>query len=340
MSAPSDPAGGPSSSRPSDETSRRLVAHLRHELRTSLTAVIGYSEHLAESAPPGAPEELTQTLDHLRAIGAAVLELVNERLGADAVNCLDKDALPRAVLDLGAACQEPASRIAPTCAGLIALCEREGLYDLIPTLCRIQASGVMLNKLLESYSLDLAKTALPSGLIGDPIAPRSIRAVYPAPAEPRGRILIADDNSISRDVLRQWLERKGHEVDEASGGEAALALMRSSDYDLVLLDLVMPDMSGLSVLETLRQEGRLGQAPIVMLSASDEINNLVHCIEQGADDYVLKPFNRVLLGARIRACLELKRHRERERAYLAMLKELREKARGGEPPHENEEGER
>jgi len=309
---------------------------LRHELRTSLTAVIGYSEHLIESAPPGAPGELTQALDRLRSIGAAVLELVNERLGADAVKDLDKDTWPRAVLDPGAACQEPASRIAPTCAGLIALCEREGKFDLIPTLCRIQASGVMLNKLLEGYSLDLAKSAIPAGLIDDSGAPRSSRTPSLAPEEPRGHILIADDNSISRDVLRQWLERKGHEVDEATGGEAALTLIRNGDYDLVLLDLVMPDMSGLSVLEALRHEGRLGQAPIVMLSASDEVDNLVRYIERGADDYVLKPFNRVLLGARIRACLELKRHRERERAYLAMLKELRERARGDETITENE----
>jgi sigma-B regulation protein RsbU (phosphoserine phosphatase) len=328
------------------ESNVRAISHFRHELRTFLTAIIGYSEHLLETIaaadeggspgepgsaqrPPSAPE-MERELREMKAAGDAMLAQVNERLSADALADIGVDAVLPLLQELGAECLVPAGRIDPICAGLIPVAEREGLYTVIPILCRIQAAGVMLHNLLKGYSREVPARVLEQGLGIDLGEPGSGEPSEPVGLPHRGgRVLVADDNSINRDLLRQWLTRQGHEVEEATGGEEALALVRKNDYDLILLDLVMPDKNGLEVLETLKQEGRLGLVPVIMLSALDEIDSVARCIERGADDYVAKPFNMVLLRARIRASLELKWHRQRERAYLAMLKEYRERAGQG-----------
>ncbi|HVK65456.1 MAG TPA: response regulator [Polyangium sp.] len=311
----------PSRPPPGEEELRRLVAHLRHELRTSLTAVIGYSEDLLETLE--GPEEIRAELQALRSAGAAVLVLVNERLGAEALRELSTSSLPRLVRALGNACAEPASAIAPLCARLVAAAEGAGHYALIPTLCRIQAAGVMLNDLLAGYALELLPHAPVIGGMPKATDPTNEARLAETPSAERGHLLLVDDNSVTRDVLRQWLVRQGHDVEEANGGDAALDLLRAREFDLVLLDLVMPDRSGIEVLDVLRAEGLLGRAPIIMLSALDEFDGVVSALERGADDYVTKPFHMALLRARIRMALELRRHRERERAYQGMLAELR-----------------
>ncbi|MDI1445762.1 response regulator [Polyangium sp. 6x1] len=322
MSTADRPDVSPPSRTPQgEEELRRLVAHLRHELRTSLTAVIGYSEDLLETLEE--PEEIRAALKALRSAGAAVLALVNERLGAEALRDLSTSSLPRLVRALGDACAEPASAIAPLCARLVAAAESAGQYALIPTVCRIQAAGVMLNDLLAGYALDALPHAGALGGMPKVVDPASEARLAEAPTAERGHILLVDDNSVTRDVLRQWLARQGHDVEEASGGDAALDLLRLREFDLVLLDLIMPDRSGIEVLDVLRAEGRLGRAPVIVLSALDEFDGVVSALDRGADDYVTKPFHMVLLRARIRMALELRRHRERERAYQGMLAELR-----------------
>jgi len=306
---------------PGVEERRRVIAHLRHELRTCLTAVIGYSEDLLETIEEG-PEEILRDLRALRQAGAEVLGRINETLGVEAIRNVTAEALPALVQKLGEACKEPASAIAPLCAGLVAAAEREGLYGIIPTLCRIQASGVMLGDLLEGYVHEASPSLLRARMAPDLGAAQAEGAALER-AYQRGRLLLVDDNSVSRDVLHQWLVRQGYEVDEASGGERALELMRAHDYDLILLDIVMPDKTGIEVLDVLQAEGRLGRAPVIMISALDEFDGVVRAIERGADDFVSKPFNTVLLGARIRNYLELKRHRDREQAYQATLREIR-----------------
>ncbi|UQA62920.1 response regulator [Polyangium aurulentum] len=302
------------------EERRRVIAHLRHELRTCLTAVIGYSEDLLETLKDP-PEEVEGNLRALMNAGNAVLGSINELLGAEAIRDLTSEDLPPLVRKLGETCKAPAGTIEPLCVGLIAAAERANLYTIIPTLCRIQASGVMLMELLDGYALEESPRVLRGGIQIDLGASRGEVAEV---AYQRGRLLIVDDNSVSRDVLRQWLARQGYDVDEASGGDAALEMIRGNEYDLILLDIIMPDKTGVEVLDVLHAEGRLGRAPVIMISAFDEFDGVVHCIERGADDFVSKPFNTVLLGTRIRNYLELKRHRDRERAYQATLREIRD----------------
>ena len=130
------------------------------------------------------------------------------------------------------------------------------------------------------------------------------------------RILIADDDGISRKLLRRLLEQEGHEVLPASDGEEALALFADEPCDVVLLDILMPGLDGISVLEQLKQTPAGEHVPVIMVSAVDETESVVRCIEIGADDYLTKPFNPVILRARINAGLSKKRLHELERARV------------------------
>ncbi|MDT9199143.1 adenylate/guanylate cyclase domain-containing protein [Limnospira sp. PMC 1042.18] len=132
-------------------------------------------------------------------------------------------------------------------------------------------------------------------------------------------VLIVDDNEINRDLLARRLQKQGYDVLVASNGFEALKIMRSTALDLVLLDIMMPQMNGYQVLESLKADLQLRHIPVIMISAVNDIDSIVRCIELGAEDYLSKPFNHVLLRARINACLEKKRLRDQEQAYLQKL---------------------
>ena len=129
-------------------------------------------------------------------------------------------------------------------------------------------------------------------------------------------ILIADDDGISRKLLRRLLEQDGYAVRAAANGVEALELFAEEDFDIVLLDIVMPGLDGISVLERLKATPGADHVPVIMISAVDETESVVRCIEIGADDYLPKPFNPVILRARINAGLAKKRLRELERTRV------------------------
>jgi class 3 adenylate cyclase len=135
----------------------------------------------------------------------------------------------------------------------------------------------------------------------------------------RGLLLVVDDDEGNRDVLARRLLRDGHEVMLAEGGRQALRMVQRYDFDLVLLDLMMPEMDGLQVLVELRRNPKIQQLPVIMISAADEIESVVRSIERGADDYLVKPFNPVVLRARINGLLERKRLQDQERTKKAEL---------------------
>jgi serine phosphatase RsbU (regulator of sigma subunit) len=137
--------------------------------------------------------------------------------------------------------------------------------------------------------------------------------------EPPARILVVDDNEMNRDMLARRLVRQGYVVDMAENGRRALECARAAKYDLMLLDVMMPELDGRQVLEQWMQDAELRNTPVVMISASDETETVARCIELGADDYLPKPFNPVVLRARVGASLEKKRLRDRERLYAESL---------------------
>ncbi len=145
---------------------------------------------------------------------------------------------------------------------------------------------------------------------------------------PPSRILVVDDVAENRDLLLRRLKRMQlTDTVEAGDGREALALIRQDNFDLVLLDVMMPEMSGIEVLRALREEGRLADMPVVMISAASEIEKVVECIELGAEDYLPKPFNPALLAARVRAALERRHLRTENRRQFERVTNELERAR-------------
>ena len=140
--------------------------------------------------------------------------------------------------------------------------------------------------------------------------------VVSAPASPPGTILIVDDNRVNSLLLSRGLEQQGHTVVFAKHGREALDLLRGRHFDLMLLDVLMPELDGYQVLAELKLDPHLRDLPVLMTSSLDELDSVVKCIEMGAEDYLNKPINPVLLNARITASLEKKRLRDRQRELI------------------------
>jgi len=143
---------------------------------------------------------------------------------------------------------------------------------------------------------------------------------------PATTVLVVDDNEDIRTMLKVRLERQGHTVRTAANGRLALESLAQQSADLILLDIMMPEMNGFEVLQRLKADDRLRHIPVIVLSAMDDIDSVVKCIQLGAEDHLSKPFNRVLLKARIEASLQKKRFRDQEQAYLSQIQAEREKS--------------
>ncbi|MCA9491522.1 MAG: response regulator [Myxococcales bacterium] len=208
--------------------------------------------------------------------------------------------------------------------------------DLAGTLAEPQVARLLqlARQVLEGID-DLVETVLSGGTRTPP--PPAVRDLQP-PALTRdqraGRILVVDDNEANNDLLRRHLERLGHRVTQADDGEFALELLasaptgRGSDrpFDLVLLDIVMPGMDGIEVLRAIKRDERWRDLPVLMISSLDELGAVARCIELGAADYLTKPFEPVLLRARVSACLEARRLRDQEVDYLTRIEQERQRA--------------
>lgn len=127
------------------------------------------------------------------------------------------------------------------------------------------------------------------------------------PLTPPAHVLIVDDLEVNRDLLARRVKRLGHSHDFADSGRTALERMRASAFDLVLLDITMPEMDGYEALAQMKADPRLAHIPVVMVTAIDGVESVVRCLELGAEDYITKPFNPVVLKARIESSLNRKR---------------------------------
>jgi diguanylate cyclase (GGDEF)-like protein/PAS domain S-box-containing protein len=149
-----------------------------------------------------------------------------------------------------------------------------------------------------------------------------------------GMILVVDDQEFVRDILVRYLREMGHVAVMASNGQEAIERLRTETFDLVLLDVMMPGLNGYDVLSWIKSAPGLRHLPVIVVSADTDIESAVKCIQLGAEDYLSKPFNRVLLNARVKASLERKHMYEREQAYLrarlSLLSAMKEHQSAGE----------
>src|SRR6266576_4146606 len=148
---------------------------------------------------------------------------------------------------------------------------------------------------------------------------REAATTNPSPSTPAISLLVVDDNSMNRIMLSRYITKLGYQATLVENGRQALDKLQGEPFDLVLLDVQMPKMDGYEVLEHLKADPRLRDIPVIMISAVEELESVVTCIELGAQDYLPKPFNSVLLRARLTACLERKRLRDQEVDYLQQV---------------------
>jgi CheY-like chemotaxis protein len=141
-----------------------------------------------------------------------------------------------------------------------------------------------------------------------------------------GSILVVDDDPINRKILSRSLESEGHRVKTAGDGVHALEMLQDGPVDIVLLDVLMPEMDGLEVLRHMKADGKLKHLPVIVISALEEMETVVRCIEMGAEDYLSKPFDRVLLRARLNAALAKKRLHDLELEYIEQVAHVAEAA--------------
>jgi CheY-like chemotaxis protein/tRNA A-37 threonylcarbamoyl transferase component Bud32 len=272
-------------------------AQLRHDLRTPLNHIIGYTEMLLEDATGDALAERRRRLELALAAARHALELINAALGSA------RRIVPGDVAQLYDALREPRRKIVAAVSGLeLQETDGDGTFN------------ADLKKILSAAARLAPEPAEPTTLEPEPAAARAAPAAEAAPAQ--ARILIVDDGAENRDVLQRRLEREGHAVETAEHGRRALELVAQRSYDLVLLDVLMPELDGYAVLDALKGSPATRDIPVIMISALDELEGIVRCIERGAEDYLHKPFDPVLLRARINASLEKKRLRDQEVEYL------------------------
>ncbi|EAQ95947.1 adenylate/guanylate cyclase domain-containing protein [Congregibacter litoralis] len=174
--------------------------------------------------------------------------------------------------------------------------------------------GAALKSAIDRVMEGTAEPAL-SGTAADTGAVQQIAKITSDP----GFILAVDDREENRALLARYLTRSGHFVVTAPSGEEALEMLANADVDVVLLDRMMPGMDGREVLRRIKAEPRLRATPVIMISGEQDMQGIIECIKAGADDYLFKPFNPVLLQARIKAGIERKQWHDREQLYRDQL---------------------
>jgi CheY-like chemotaxis protein len=235
----------------------------------------------------------------------------------EALSMIDS-ALPPELVDFDAdrigklyeSLHAPQSRISDAMAALLREEIARDDAAFIADVCRVRDAA---ERMLPSDR----RRAEPTSMFPVPEAIRATGSMNIAEAKRSARVLVVDDIEENRGVLKRRLEREGHIVSTADNGKRALDLVAKEPFDIVLLDVMMPEMDGYETLDRLKSSPHSREIPVIMISALDDIASIVRCIERGAEDYLPKPFDPVLLRARISACLDRKEMRDREKAYLA-----------------------
>lgn len=313
---------------------RAQLAQVRQELLAPVSAILGYQEMLAEEARRLGRADLGEDLERIRTAARRLSDLVDCLAGAGAALAGDPERddplgieaklrhdlrTPlNAIMGYAELLREDLEE--PETDNLVqdldqllreAACLLETI-DRIVTMSHGQVEGDS-DGSLQRLALDVIRS----------MRPAVDRSAHSSAAD--GRILIVDDNASNREVLCRRLERDGHHTVAAKSGREALDLLGRETFDIVLLDLMMPEINGYELLVHLKGDPRTSDLPVLMVSGLHETDSAIRCIEAGADDYLEKPVNPVLLRARLGACLERKRARDRERRYSAEL--AAEKAR-------------
>jgi MinD-like ATPase involved in chromosome partitioning or flagellar assembly/DNA-binding response OmpR family regulator len=320
---------------PNSSVQRALLAYLRHELCTPMNAMIGYSRMLLDDLKTQPHSALSTDLQKIHDCSQQLLALVTAILDPEQLETIQADDdLSRFGSTLRMELVTPLSTIMGYCEMLL----EEAPADLIPDLDRLNIAAQQLLSLINDIvnlaqqqlqTLNAQQSTLPHLLLENSALVQSATTTLQTLSEKStakrtqgGMILVVDDNPTNCDLLSRQLTRQGHSVTIASNAQQALRLLKAIPYDLILLDVIMPGMNGIELLGQLKRDPHWRHIPVIMISALDEVDGAVKCIELGAEDYLHKPFDPTLLKARIGAYLEKKHLRDQEILYLQQVERL------------------
>jgi PAS domain S-box-containing protein len=254
-----------------------VTANLRHALRTPLNHIVGYAEILREDLRDGSDEIAPAALEEILGAARRILEGVRSMVPESGEGGAAVDDLRDAMAPQVAVIQKAIMRLSAL--------RRDAEVSRMATAARALESFARGGEIEETSSASApSATALPTPWIG-------------------ARVLAVDDDEENRVILQRLLEPEGFSVNCATGGAEALRMMEAASYDLVLLDLVMPDVDGYEVLASMQKSPALRSVPVIVLSASDDLSHVVQSLDHGAEDFISKPFDPVLLRVRITASL-------------------------------------
>lgn len=315
--------------RPDSESARlhnALRAHLRQEFVAPAAAIVGFADIVIEDAEQAGLTEYRADLDRIRSAGVSLQGLLDEVLRQSGT-ADDIDAYRSKLRhDL----RTPINAVKGYGEMIVEDARDSGHDSLLPDLEKLLAAADgMLERIdaLVAFSGEASLDRTEPSFADATRVLDALRESQPAAAQQAiaGQILVIDDNASNRDLLARQLARDGHAVTNAASGMEGLVLVAERAFDLILLDVMMPEMSGYEVLSRLKQERRSVDIPVIMISALDEMESIVRCIEAGAVDYLPKPFAPALLRARIRSSLENKLLRDRERAMMEEIRLAKER---------------
>lgn len=316
---------------------------MRQELSAPATAIIGYAEMLMDDALHAGRaqliDDLRRILDASRNLHRLILSLLDPATDHRAAGKTDIAEYRRtlrhdlrtpinAIKGYGEMLREDAADGGADT--LVAdldklLGEATMLLDRIDGLVTFSSGDAPLSDGIDPGSTETgAPTKMVASLL-KAVRPITAKEADLAAVQP-SRILVVDDNASNRDLLSRRLQRQGHTVLQAEDGTIALAIVEKEPLDLVLLDLMMPGISGYDILASLKGDARFREIPVIMISALSELDSIVRCIEAGADDYLAKPFDPTLLRARVGSSLEKKHLRDREREMVEALRTEKERS--------------
>jgi CheY-like chemotaxis protein/class 3 adenylate cyclase len=308
------------------------LADKKQQLVGPVSAILELSDMLLKDGRERGRDDFATDLEQIQASGKHLLDMV--RVVLDPAHLAGKqDEVARRIRhDM----RTPLTHILGLCEIWLEEADEQFLEGFLDDLKRLHALGRQLlagiddllnfHKVASDPELDLGELGPPAMIEEVVVSLTPRRGGNGVVAHPAGgALLVVDDNEVNRDVLRRRLTREGHEVTVAGNGREALELLAARAFDLILLDIIMPELNGFQVLERLKADEHLRHIPVITISAFDEMDSIVRCIEMGAEDYLTKPFDPVLLRARIGACLEKKRLRDREVLYLEQIKKQQQR---------------
>ena len=318
-------------------TESAFLGKARHNLKNPVNAILGYSEMLIEDCEDEGLDHLIPDIQKLNTAGEEILDSI-ENIFNDSALVENEKSISSMAEEMELALRTPLNTIIGYSELLLEDADDINIDNFASDINKIKSSGRLLETelkniigfdsasvgSLENQNLNQGNLSLVQDVL-DSIVPIDKNDKKP---KELGVILAVDDNKNNTDLLEKRLEKQGHKVYTANNGKDALLRlgMDRNEIDVILLDIVMPEMNGFEVLKYIKTDKRFFEIPVIMISSMDDTDSIYRCIENGADDYITKPFDKSILDARISSCIEKKHLRDKEKRLMKELEEEQEKS--------------